>query len=70
VRLGIFYDHLVHFVFIWYIFPFLVSSTKKNLATLGTPHLTNQLRAEVNVFWFEFPLEKRVAPLDKVILGI
>jgi hypothetical protein len=23
-RLGIFYDHLVHFVFIWYIFPGLV----------------------------------------------
>jgi hypothetical protein len=38
---GIFYDHLVHFVFIWYVlcsfgtfFPFLVSCTKKNLATL------------------------------------
>jgi hypothetical protein len=28
-------DHLVHFVFIWYIFPVLVSCTKKNLATLG-----------------------------------
>jgi hypothetical protein len=28
---GIFYDHLVHFVFIWYIFPALVSCTKKNL---------------------------------------
>jgi hypothetical protein len=24
---GIFYDHLVHFVFIWYIFPVLVSCT-------------------------------------------
>jgi hypothetical protein len=34
-RFGIFYDHQVHFVFIWYIFPrFLVSCTKKNLATL------------------------------------
>jgi hypothetical protein len=31
---GKFYDHLVHFVFIWYIFPVLVSCTKKNLATL------------------------------------
>jgi hypothetical protein len=30
---GIIYDHLVHFVFIWYIFPFLVPCTKKNLAT-------------------------------------
>jgi hypothetical protein len=29
----IFYDHLVHFVFIWYIFPVWVSCTKKNLAT-------------------------------------
>jgi hypothetical protein len=31
---GIFYDHLVHFVFIWYIFLVLESCTKKNLATL------------------------------------
>jgi hypothetical protein len=31
---GIFYDHLVHFVLIWYIFPTLVSWTDKNLATL------------------------------------
>jgi hypothetical protein len=31
---GIFFDHLVHFVFIWYIFPVLASCTKKNLATL------------------------------------
>jgi hypothetical protein len=28
------YDHLVYFVFIWYIFPVLESSTTKNLATL------------------------------------
>jgi hypothetical protein len=33
-RFGIFYDHLVHFVFIWYIFPVLVSCAEKNLATL------------------------------------
>jgi hypothetical protein len=32
---GIVYNHLVHFVFIWYIFPVLVSCTNKNLATLG-----------------------------------
>jgi hypothetical protein len=32
---AIFYDHLVHFVIIWYIFPILVSCTKKNLATLS-----------------------------------
>jgi hypothetical protein len=31
---GIFYNHLVHFVFIWYIFPVSVSFTKINLATL------------------------------------
>jgi hypothetical protein len=31
---GIFCDHLVHFLFIWYIFPVLVSCGKKNLATL------------------------------------
>jgi hypothetical protein len=31
---GIFYNHLVHFTFIWYIFPVLVPCTKKNLATL------------------------------------
>jgi hypothetical protein len=37
----IFYDHLVHFVFIWYIFPFLVSCTKKHLATLMWPRRQN-----------------------------
>jgi hypothetical protein len=31
---GTFCVHLVHFVFIWYIFLILVSNTKKNLATL------------------------------------
>jgi hypothetical protein len=31
---GIFYGQLVHFVFIWYIFPVLVSWNNKNLATL------------------------------------
>jgi hypothetical protein len=34
-KFGIFYDHLVHFVFIWYIFPVLVSWTNKSLATLA-----------------------------------
>jgi hypothetical protein len=29
---GIFYNHLVHFLFIWYILAVLVSWTKKNLA--------------------------------------
>jgi hypothetical protein len=32
---GIFCDHLVYFVVIWYIFPVLVCCTKVNLATLG-----------------------------------
>jgi hypothetical protein len=31
---GIFCVHLVHFVFVWYIFPVWASCTKKNLATL------------------------------------
>jgi hypothetical protein len=30
----IFYDHLAHFVFIWYIFLFFLLCNKKNLATL------------------------------------
>jgi hypothetical protein len=34
---GIFYHHLGHFVFIWYIFSVLVSRTKKNLASLYRP---------------------------------
>jgi hypothetical protein len=32
---GIFYDHLVYFVFIGFIFPVLISCTEKNLATLA-----------------------------------
>jgi hypothetical protein len=32
---GIFCDHFVHFVLIWYIFPVLVSCTMENLATLA-----------------------------------
>jgi hypothetical protein len=35
---GILCDQLFHFVFIWYIFPVLVSRTKKNLATLLYVH--------------------------------
>jgi hypothetical protein len=38
---GIFYDYLVLLMFIWYIFPVLVSWTKKNLATLvSSPEVT------------------------------
>jgi hypothetical protein len=33
--LGIFYDQLVNFAFIWYIFPVLVSCNKNNLTTLS-----------------------------------
>jgi hypothetical protein len=33
-RFGVFYDHVVQFGFIWYIFPVWVPCTKKNLATL------------------------------------
>jgi hypothetical protein len=41
---GIFYDHLVHFVFIWYIFPVWVIFTEKNLATLAALPLNIQSR--------------------------
>jgi hypothetical protein len=34
---GTFYDHLVHFLFIWYIFLVLASCAKKHLATLMRP---------------------------------
>jgi hypothetical protein len=34
---GIFSDNLVQFVFFWYIFPVLVSCTKKNLASTHQP---------------------------------
>jgi hypothetical protein len=40
---GIFYNHLVHSVFIWNIFPVLVPCTKKDLATLvEAGHLRQQ----------------------------
>jgi hypothetical protein len=41
---GIIYDHVVQVVFIWYIFPVLVSCTNKNLATLPiTPTQPNRV---------------------------
>jgi hypothetical protein len=43
-RFRVFYDHLLHFVFIWYSFPVLVSRTKKNLATL----LGNSLGSKIS----------------------
>jgi hypothetical protein len=39
----IFYDHLVHFLFPWYIFTVLVSCTYKNLATLYTANFDKAL---------------------------
>jgi hypothetical protein len=39
----IFYDRLVYFVVIWYIFPVLVHCTKKNLATLVVLPFTDHL---------------------------
>jgi hypothetical protein len=47
--LGIFYDHLVHFVFIGYIFPVLVSCSMKNLATLALRSLL-YIKAILGVF--------------------
>jgi hypothetical protein len=38
---GTFYEHLVHFVFLRYIFPVLVPWAKKNLATLVGMYLHN-----------------------------
>jgi hypothetical protein len=55
-RFGIFCDHLVHFVFTWYIFPVLVSFIKKNLATLlnGPKRVDNLERI------FLSPSEKKI----------
>jgi hypothetical protein len=53
-RLGIVYDHLVHFVFILYsfIFPVLVSCTKKNLATLfGIEKKSDTQKNQVGPKW-------------------
>jgi hypothetical protein len=52
---GIFYDHLVHFVFIWYIFPVLVSFTKTNLATLiGARGNPRSKTGDVATIFFSF----------------
>jgi hypothetical protein len=47
---GIFYDHLVHFVFIWYIFPVLVSCTQENLATLGQTKIFGSIFSSFHAF--------------------
>jgi hypothetical protein len=39
---GIFYDHLVYFVVMWYIFPSLGFCIKKNLATLYPIHFCSR----------------------------
>jgi hypothetical protein len=54
-RFGIFYDHLVDFVFIWYIFPVLVSCNKKNLATLV--YYMGRLNKYVEYFIGAFAME-------------
>jgi hypothetical protein len=41
---GIFYGHLVHFVFIWLFFPVLVYCPDKNLATLVAGDSLNFLK--------------------------
>jgi hypothetical protein len=41
---GIFYDHLVQFAFVRYLFPVLVSCIKKNLATLAPADRENVCR--------------------------
>jgi hypothetical protein len=56
---GIFFYHLVHFVFIWYIlgsfvfiwyhFPVLVSCTKKNLATLLLRHVPSAQKFSIRI---------------------
>jgi hypothetical protein len=45
---GVFYGRLEHSVLIWYIFPVLVSCTKKNLAALNWTHV------EKTVLWSQF----------------
>jgi hypothetical protein len=47
---GISYDHLLPFVFIWYIFPVLVSCTKNNLATLIWMSTKDSSSATYNYF--------------------
>jgi hypothetical protein len=44
------YGLLVHFVFIWYIFPVLVSCTSKNLATLVLRSKKAVLKIGFNIF--------------------
>jgi hypothetical protein len=47
--LGLIYDHLVHFVFIWDIFPVLLSFNKKNLATLTPTNDFIKLHIKTNL---------------------
>jgi hypothetical protein len=51
---GIFYDHLVHFVFIWYIFSALVSMQQKYLATLCPSHFLKTRNPFFSFFFFFF----------------
>jgi hypothetical protein len=54
-RFGIFYDHFVHFLFIWYIFPVLVSCAKKNLATLIPSYMCTLLH-----FWHFLRMDEQL----------
>jgi hypothetical protein len=51
---GIFYDHLVHFVFMWYIFSSLgITCTKKNLATLVPAGSIRRMYSWAQFFWVQ-----------------
>jgi hypothetical protein len=45
------FDHLVHFVFLWYTFPVSVSRSEKNLAAL-VRYEKNLATALKRSFWF------------------
>jgi hypothetical protein len=53
---GIIYVHLVYFVVIWYIFPVLVSCTKKNLANLEWS------KRRIKMFWKCFSRSHATGP--------
>jgi hypothetical protein len=55
ITLGIFYEHLVHFVLIWHIFfRFWYNTPKKNLATLvGAHFFCACVRVSLKVFFSE-----------------
>jgi hypothetical protein len=50
----IFHDHLVHFVFVWYIFTVWVSCNKRNLATLVVRQATESKPKRAGKKWTAF----------------